>query len=526
VPYVVLIETQGNQRYIFATNRLRENAGASELLARPCTSYVIKATKDIAGVDYRLDRPGATVEDQADYFVTVAENNRVASKDIEIVTATSGEALLLVRSREIGRKIVTHVTQRASIDAPGVIVRGFVGTLDTSVDLGAAMKEVRKGAGSLRSALPPPEVRFPTIPIIRPCRSSGLPASSVLGAAQTDERPISLPVLKRDKARKDGVARMKHAIGGELGQSLQSDPERLEKDLAWLGVVHADGNGFGQLFWGLSSRASALGLDYIDTYRRFSVAVNLCGIAAFRTAVTRFPRHGPQSADDPRQIVPLVLGGDDFTVICDGRHAVAFAANYLKAFEEVTANNELVSKIAAADPPVTIGAAAGVAIVKPHFPFYRAYELAEDLNKSAKSHWKPKGSALDFQTIYEDAAPDLDTLRARWIVDGGVATARPYLVTGTAARHRTFEGLKAAAKELRGDAAKGRSGLPRTQQHTLRDALFEGRPIANSRLLQVKHRYDLAWGEVANKDDLFFGDETSLLLDAMEMNDVAAGAAA
>ena len=147
----------------------------------------------------------------------------------------------------------------------------------------------------------------------------------------------------------------------------------------------------------------------------------------------------PQGRRSVIPVVPLVLGGDDLTVVCDGRQAMGFTKTFIAAFERETEADSTISAVMKKTPcQGKVTSCAGVAIVKPHFPFHASYALAEELLKSAKK-CKPN-SAIDFHMLYDASGADLERIRRGQTKDGGATLliARPYVVTpgqGLPGRH-------------------------------------------------------------------------------------------
>jgi hypothetical protein len=616
---LVLIETSGNQDFIFSTNKLKQNIGASELIHRIGTRFVIEAVaKEVPAYEALLagDMPAADYVKQLDRLAT--ENLFGEGAPVEVLVATSGKAVLLVDTVERGERIIGRVTLQALKAAPGAVVRGFVDKgkdpedekkaeidLDhaSRADAHARMKHVHEAVNRLRLDLPAPEARFPVLPITALCPTSGLPVERRVLHLRTDERPerveeFSRPAYRKHAVAQEGWERVRKALEGAGGERLARNVNDLEKlDLAWFGVLHADGNGFGKVFFRLADHMPVNEPDtaraYCTFYRNLSLALELAGLTALRTATAWLDTtlDAERRARDPQEkprslpLMPLVFGGDDLTVICDGSRAVAFAAEYLDAFETAT-DAETIDGFRSVLPvlvdPETkarkpgFGGAAGVAIVKPHHPFHRAYALAEDLVRSAKKTKTLLGdaaSSIDFQVVYDDAANSLAGLRAGWrIVESGASGngracaeawlhARPYVVSaeerfaaadasGQAwARRHHLRLLREATHTLKRpgatepavadggaeEAGAEERGLPRSQQHALRGALFEGGDIAKARLGLVRHRYKaVEWqifgDETKPKDDvdsLFFeetmkGDcvQRTRFMDALELIDI------
>ena len=71
---------------------------------------------------------------------------------------------------------------------------------------------------------------------------------------------------------------------------------------------------------------------------------------------------------------PILKEGDDITFITDGQlGSIPFAEKYL----ELMSNRTLLNG-------KRLSACAGVAIIKPKYPFFRGYSLAEELCQRAK----------------------------------------------------------------------------------------------------------------------------------------------
>lgn len=377
----VVIETGGNQRYIFGSDRLRHVVGGSELLRASCTDWV----------------------------------EAICPRE-EIAQSLSGKAILLVDSLERGRQVVREISSRALREAPGMEITGAVGLpfnpdlrwypdrpidpppqqqwdperVDHVTALHATFARQRRA----RAARPAQELRFRGLPWHLPCHETGLPACGRHSYGTGDVQPVSDGLLARTgQARRAGEDRMSALL------DRREVPETIN-DLGgdgWVGVVHADGNRVGGLmtrFPCLVARAvgtTELGLQqHKDYLKAVAGELDQATQAAF-TAAIREVKPGPQ------QVLPILVGGDDVTFVCHAALAVPLTKVFLREFAARTRATTHLSALAVAngDPSGGLTAAAGIAFVKRHHPLAYAVDLAEQLTKSAKRGTRPGNTTLE-----------------------------------------------------------------------------------------------------------------------------------
>ncbi len=544
MPHVVLIETSGNQQYIFETNKLRENIGASEL-----TWSVGKWVLDAVEKQDGPFKVGNSPKEVRDSLLNPELNPRIedGKSPVEVIIATSGKALLLVKDQKTGQEIIHHVTMRALEDAPGldvrgVIERGFTFDTDSVHDAIGRAHQLFEAERSRRVGV---EGRFLRLPVVAACATSGFPANMVDEPDSDGTRkPRSHVSLKKRDASEQGVERMRVGVVDDYDDPriLRSIKQLEDFDLGhgrpeWLAVIHADGNGLGTIFLDFEKVSKTQGQSraYVDALRSFSIAIEECTVRAFREALKSINLKDLEQGDELKRktgsatsitflpVVPIVLGGDDLTIICDGRFALKLTAAYLSEFEKATGDpkgpqNGIVAQIArnvSPDHP-RLAACAGVAIVKPHFPFSNAYKLAENLTKSAKvvkKRFKSQAgvipcSAIDVHVLYDSSGADLERIRSKLELDDGQVqlTARPFVVTNLEpindadeaamkwAKRRHWSELLRRTKLIlaQDDAANGNEGrrkLPNSMLHDLRESLFLGKEEAMARLKLYIERY-------------------------------------
>lgn len=510
---LVLIETSGNQAYIFATNKLRENVGASELTARVGTEFVWEAVQGAGGTLPSDSRNPTT-------YPQISEQNPV-----EVILAVSGKALLLVRDAGLGRQIVRAVTLRTLRQAPGLEVRGVVSRdFDfATTPLHPLVGEVHRHFEVVRSRLPGPAARFQRLSIIAECASSGLPAANYDDSGREPGMRSAVTRAKRESAQA-GLNRIRTLVGEEH-RLPRSTTEIEDLGCDWLAIVHADGNGLGQVFLKFDHVAKTSGnRDYIEKLRSFSLALDECTEKAFCRSLTVFRPKGNYTP-----IVPLVLGGDDLTVVCDGRQALQFTKKFIDCFEEETRQHSAVNSILKNG----VTSCAGVAIVKPHFPFFAGYQLAEELLKSAKQIAKKDEngqnrkhflSAIDYHILYDASGPDLERIRKELTVDSGqtLLVGRPYVSTQDHGPvNRRWSDLVCRIAAVRARNEDDRRRLPNSMLHELREGLFLGHQAADARLRLVLNRYRREGLDrlLGSQDSLFWQDTDhcrTALLDAVD----------
>lgn len=529
--YLVLIETSGNQSFIFSTNKLKENIGASEVTYRAGTQWILEA---VAKVNQMQPLSVWTNSQRLREMLCDEKKNPPIEKNecqAEIIIATSGKALILTKDADKAREIISSITKKALIEAPGLDIAGVFVPVDNwqaKNSLAEAIRAVHKCFEKTRSRRPSPESRFLRLPIIADCAVSGLPASKLDKNPENQLIPISKVSDVKRKASTKAIERLQN-----LDSRLMGDINKLEKlfereETSWLAIVHADGNGLGQIFLNFEDY---IGNDksnraYIHKYRNFSLELDECTEAAFKQAIEVLP-----SKNGNLPLVPLIVGGDDLTVVCDGHHALEFTRVFLQEFEKQTQAKSHIAQVAQTAFQVNrLSACAGISIVKRHFPFSVAYELADSLIKSAKDvkHkvTKPNSnsqtpfpcSAIDFHILYDTSGIEFDSIRKNLkSASNTLLYNRPYIVSDMDdlqsaegydwAKQHEWERLKNRVDSLnRKDPENSdRPPISSSQSHAIRTALFIGKDEADAQYALIRQRYNLDdFAESEDNKSLFY----------------------
>lgn len=408
--WLVALDTSGIQSYIFGSNRLRENIGASHLVHLATEGWLLDAPESL--LPQRHNIAGGRRQD--------AQKIEDELLDAELLYAGGGNAVLLFREREDARGFADKLSARLLCEAPGLDAVLSSEMFSWDQPLAQAMHNVLGKLAAKKAACERSQPLM-GLGVTAACQSTGLPANATVQERGEEGRRRIVSAEVKAKWEQSGPAKQR------LHQTLQEDQElefdvpdefedlgRTKGESSYIAVVHADGNNMrkalGEIEGRYLSQGGAVNRDYIQELRGFSDRVKAAGQNALQTLTRRIEAYqrGRQSASARSYLPfrPLVYGGDDVTFVSDGRIGLWAAHAYLEAFGQ----QQVPDGKGQLQPGV---ACAGVAIVKVRYPFARAYRLSEELCKNAKNTFKRECSALDWHLAQSGLFGSLRDIRIR-----------------------------------------------------------------------------------------------------------------
>lgn len=372
--YLYGAAVQGIQQFIFQTNELKDIVGASELVENICTEKFKETFTDVG--------------------LSIVDDNTIIN--------AAGNIKYEFDSKEDCEKIVRVFPKKVLETAPGITISQAVVLLDENESTENYADAINELESRLRIQRNKP-MNSTTIGLMGIMRShrTNMPVVQVLTKKERDTKKEEVDYLDAAILCKRQAVKMltlcHTAFGDEtIGyRDVALDPEEMTLKNDWIAVIHADGNGLGQIVQKVGTKRNT----FKDFSQRLDKATKQAAVEAYKE-IWRVNEH----ADEKIPIRPIVLGGDDFTVICRADLALPYVTAFINHFEVQThkelgmilKENEVFTE---GDIQDRLTACAGIAYVKSSYPFYYAYELAEALCTRAKKDAKNKDSIREGKEI-------------------------------------------------------------------------------------------------------------------------------
>lgn len=419
-------QAKGIQDYILGSDKLRDMVGATELVEWLTGQFLTSVLQD---------------------FGFTEEKNHYQK-----ISAGAGSARLLFSSIDDAQCLAKIWPLLCAHAAPGLEVLQTVQEIRGSSIIGA-IREAEIALALSRSR------RDPAFPVagaaVERTRRSGKPAIAKMYRLPDSELEIidAETLAKRNRrntTQRGQLPEIFRRIGftNEKSDQIPNDfGEVSGSEREYLALIHADGNGLGQLFIALEKHFQEH-LEFssesiIAFYKDLTSAIAAAALESVEAAQLK-ARDGNDKA-----ILPIVLAGDDLTVIVRADLAMCFISEYLDTFS--AKSRESLQKIRQAHGvlkldtalPEELTAGAGIVFMKHTFPFSSAYRLCESLATYAKNNAKERNKkspppSVAFYKITAASIPmEYSELRAHELtgasLSGGIPamlTMAPYFIGG------------------------------------------------------------------------------------------------
>ncbi len=402
--YLYGASIQGIQDFIFKTNKLAEIVGASELVEQICTQKFLEVSK--------------LNEDNVAILQIAAGNVKCEFTD---------EAKLA--------SVVRNFPFEVQKMAPGITISQAVVEIEGDDYLQNLEEKLKVQRNKISKPL---EIGFMGL---ERARRTGDIAFEIIKNEFIDEatyikKQVTIASSKEFENEKSKETLFRKIAGFDVKNAdiaFNIEDITASGENSWIAVIHADGNGLGQILQQKGKEISANNKN-----KAFSKAIEEATKKAvqrvFKELIEDTKSEWNKDGKYRYPIRPVVLGGDDLTVIIRADLALDFTNKFLRYFEEISKTEFASLKIAGIEG---LSACAGIAFVKNSYPLHYALDLAEELCKDAKKKvkdgLKPNEvplSSLAFYKVQESFISDLDELKKRTLTtkEAWNFYAGPYLL--------------------------------------------------------------------------------------------------